>query len=281
MEESYNQLGGKDRSYYKNIALNFEELDNLQKFSELELAKHATNPERSQFLTAPLSQGGNLSTSALNGTRILHDSLVYSMKRDSDSVELSKEVSRYIAFRKMEKSREDQMRSMIDSAVSILEESDQVSPNPQVKEVKDLLDDHGNKLNLEVIPEEDESLIKAKPSKDEKASKDAKKESKDTKKDGKDAKKDSKDTKKSSKDIKDVKKTDKTIKEPKDEKKASKDAKTSKDPPQDSKKDSKSKEPKDKKTDKSAKDVDMTKSTDITKKKSSKEVKKSPSKLKK
>lgn len=266
MEESYNQLGGKDQSYYKSIALNFDELDSLQKFSEMELAKNITNPEKSHFLTSPVRGSQHMSSSALNGSRVLSESMAFSMQRDESTVDLAKEVSRYIAFRKMEKSREDNYRTMIDSAVSILNESEMASPSTEIQDVKQLIDDHNNKLTLDVIPEEDDSMVKTgKESKDPKDKKKPTKE-KETKKN-----KDSKESKdaKPSKDKKEVKES-KDKKESKDSK--SKDKKESKDT-----KDSKSKdkkEPKDLKVNKSSKDLNTTKTTKDTLKKETKPKKK-------
>lgn len=82
--------------------------------------------------------------------------MVYNLLRSDDSIELSREVSRYIAFRKLEKSRKDQIRSMVDTAVAVLEASGQDDPPPHIAEVKDMLDDRDNKLYLAVIPEVEE-----------------------------------------------------------------------------------------------------------------------------
>lgn len=157
MDKSYQQLGGKDQSYYKNIQMNFEELDNLKKYSELELARNATNPEKSRFLTAPLDQS-EMSQAALNGTRILADSLKYGRGMANENLDLSREVTRYIAFRKMEKSREENMRTMIENATSLLEEAD-MPPGMQpseVVDVKELLQDTSPALGLPPIQEVNE-----------------------------------------------------------------------------------------------------------------------------
>lgn len=255
-------MGGKDQSYYKNIALNFDELDSLQKYSEMELAKNATNPEKSHFLYAPVNESRNMSSSALNGTRVLTDTMAFSMKRDDSSIELAKEVSRYIAFRKMEKSREDNHRTMIDSAVSILNESEHESPITELHDIKQLIDDHQNKLSLDPIPEEDESIVK--PAKNSKDAKEKKPPAKDSLK-----VKDSKEVKptKDKKDAKEIKES--KSKEPKDSKsKDKKDAKASKETKESKSKDKK--EPKDSKVKKADKELNVTKTTKDTKKKDSK-----------
>ena len=153
MEESYNKLGGEDNKYYKHIDLNFQELDNLQKYTELELARNTFNPERSQFLSGPLNASS--SQSALNGTRILNGSLANLQSKADENLELSREVTRYIAFRKMEKSRSDRMQSMIDTAVTLLNEDDQ--HNSEIKDVRDILQSEDvHKGNLETVLEVDE-----------------------------------------------------------------------------------------------------------------------------
>ena len=148
MEESYTRLGGKEKGYYSHIALSFLELDNLQKFSELELARNALHPDRSQFLTAPLN-----SIAAQNGSRMLGDSIDPLQSAAQQNLDMSRDVTRYIAFRKMEKSRQEQMKSMIDTAVSLLNEDDHTT---EVRDVKLLLEDNTPKLQLEPIKEETE-----------------------------------------------------------------------------------------------------------------------------
>lgn len=168
MEESYNMMGGCNKQYYKDINLNFEELDNLQKFSELELAKNATNPEKSKFLREPVEDrtynkdenmldSRMMNSRAQNGQRVLNDSLVFNRSKSDINLELSREVTRYIAFRKMEKSRQEEHRSMIASAVSMLDESE----NPPPVEVKDVLQ------NVNQVLAKHQAMIEGRPYEDE------------------------------------------------------------------------------------------------------------------
>ena len=104
--------------------------------TELELARHALDPSKSKMLRDPLEER----YSDPEKQPKVGDTLRFLNEKADENLELSKEVTKYIAFRKMEKSREEQMKSRIEQAVTLLNSDAEEPGTVGLTDVRQLLD---------------------------------------------------------------------------------------------------------------------------------------------
>lgn len=119
MNESYIKYGGEDNAgYNKYLRKHIDDLEQQKNVSEIEMARNAFNPDKSDFLS-PQSQ--NLAQS------LLEDKLInsrYLVETSKANIDLSKKIQDYLNETKVRKTRNEELGAQVYNIVSYLESND-------------------------------------------------------------------------------------------------------------------------------------------------------------